>query len=229
MGATKRRAAPTLLIAVAFLSCLTQQVKAGELHACFVPEYHGGPTCTDQIVAALAGAQKSILVQAYGFTSAPIAKALVDAHKRGVEVRVILDKSNRTQQYSSATFLQNMGIPPVIDAQHAIAHNKVMVIDGHEVVTGSFNFTKAAEAKNGENVVFIDDDALAKAYAQNWQDHAAHSVAGLSQLRDGCAAESRGLSECGSRAGGGVSTGQGLSVNGWSGTNAGGERRRPSS
>lgn len=78
-------------------------------------------------------------------TSAPIAKALLNAHKRGVKMEVILDKSQRTQKYSSATFLLNVGIPVKIDAQHAIAHNKVMIIDGETVITGSFNFTRAAE------------------------------------------------------------------------------------
>ncbi len=67
----------------------------------------------------------------------------MDAHKRGVEVQVVLDKSQRTEKYSSADFLVNMGIPVRIDARHAIAHNKVMVIDGQTVITGSFNFTKA--------------------------------------------------------------------------------------
>jgi len=154
-------------------------VESGEvetIHPCFTPEYHGGPSCTDQIVSAIGGAHESILVQAYGFTSAPIAKALGDAHKRGVHIRVILDKSVLKEGYSSATFLQHMGIPPLIDSHHAIAHNKVMVIDTREVVTGSFNFTKAAEEKNAENVVFIDDPAVARVYAQNWTDHAAHSV-----------------------------------------------------
>jgi hypothetical protein len=82
-------------------------------------------------VDALTGAKKSVLVQAYSFTSAPIAKALVDAHRRGVEVKVILDRSNRTAHYSAATFLAHAGIPVWIDAQHAIAHDKVMIIDGN--------------------------------------------------------------------------------------------------
>jgi hypothetical protein len=46
-------------------------------------------------------------MQAYSFTSAPIAKALVDAHKRGVKVFAVLDKSNETGKYSAATFLNN--------------------------------------------------------------------------------------------------------------------------
>jgi len=167
-------AALTVLLAFSFLA---NSGEAGQVHACFTPEYHGGATCTEQIVSAIASARKSIFVQAYGFTSAPIAKALVGAHKRGIDVRVILDKSNVREGYSSATFLQHMGITPLIDSEHAIAHNKVMVIDAREVITGSFNFTKAAEEKNAENVVFIDDPAVATAYAQNWRDHAAHSVA----------------------------------------------------
>ena len=77
------------------------------------------------------------------------------AHKRGIKVEVILDRSQRTQKYSSAAFLYNVGIPVKIDAQHAIAHNKVMVIDGETVITGSFNFTKAAEERNAENLLII--------------------------------------------------------------------------
>src|ERR1039458_7346670 len=87
------------------------------------------------------------------------AKALVEAHRRGVKVEVVLDRSQRTEKYSSATFVRNEGIPCFIDAQHAIAHNKVMVIDGLTVITGSFNFTKAAEANNAENLLVIQDTA----------------------------------------------------------------------
>ena len=71
--------------------------------------------------------------------------------------------------------LVNMGIPTWIDAQHAIAHNKVMVIDGATVITGSFNFTKAAEENNAENMLVIRDKALADKYAANWQAHVEHS------------------------------------------------------
>jgi hypothetical protein len=69
----------------------------------------------------------------------------------------------------------NMGIPTKIDAQHAIAHNKVMVIDGQTVITGSFNFTKAAEENNAENLLVIRSPELAAKYAANWKVHADHS------------------------------------------------------
>ena len=94
--------------------------------------------CTEAIIKELNKAKSIILVQAYFFTSAPIAKALLNAHKRAVKVEVILDKSQRTQKYSPATSLFNAGIPVKIDSQHTVAHNKVMIIDGETVITGSF-------------------------------------------------------------------------------------------
>jgi phosphatidylserine/phosphatidylglycerophosphate/cardiolipin synthase-like enzyme len=138
---------------------------------CFTPKGN----CTELIVNAVAGAKTSILVQAYIFTSAVIAKALLEAHKGGVQVQVILDKSNRTEKYSSADFLANQGVPTTIDAEHAIAHNKVMIIDGETVLTESFNFTKAAQEKNAENALIMRDQALIAQYTQNWQVHRQHS------------------------------------------------------
>src|SRR5712691_6565080 len=135
---------------------------------------HGG--ATDAVVREVNAATTKVFVQAYSFTSAPIAKALVDAHQRGVNVLAVLDKSNETEKYSAATFLVNAGIQTLIDDQHAIAHSKVMVIDSVTVITGSFNFTKAAEEKNAENLLVIKDaPALVEAYEQNIRAHAAHA------------------------------------------------------
>jgi len=130
---------------------------------------------TEAVVNALERATNSVLVQAYSFTSAPIAKALVEAHRRGVQVKVILDKSQRTEKYSEADFLKNSEVPTLIDAQHAIAHNKIMILDDCLVLTGSFNFTKAAEENNAENLLVINDPALAKDYVANWHVHEQHS------------------------------------------------------
>jgi phosphatidylserine/phosphatidylglycerophosphate/cardiolipin synthase-like enzyme len=130
---------------------------------------------TEAIVKELENAKTSILVQAYSFTSAPIAKALVAAHEGGVKVEILLDKSHLTAQYTSAPFVAKAGIPVKIDSAHDIAHNKIMIIDGETVITGSFNFTKSAEDKNAENLLVIRDKALAEKYIKNWQEHAAHS------------------------------------------------------
>ena len=122
------------------------------------------------IIRTIGEAKKTIQVQAYSFTNADIAKALLEAHKRGVNVRVVLDKSQETEKYTSATFLANAGVPVRIDDDFAIAHSKIMILDGETVITGSFNFTKAAEERNAENVLVIrGNKELAKLYLQNWQ------------------------------------------------------------
>lgn len=128
------------------------------------------------IVDTIGQAKETIYVQAYNFTSAPIAKALVDASRRGVKVEAILDKSQKKATYTGATFLKNEGIPVWIDDKHAIAHNKVMILDGDMLITGSFNFTKAAEEKNAENLLIIRDAGLAKIYLTNFRQHQNHSV-----------------------------------------------------
>jgi phosphatidylserine/phosphatidylglycerophosphate/cardiolipin synthase-like enzyme len=127
------------------------------------------------IVSQINQAKQTILVQAYSFTAEPIAKALLEAHKRGVKVQAILDKSQRSGRYTSATFLANSGIPTFIDDAHPIAHNKIMVLDGETVITGSYNFTKAAEEKNAENLLILKSRELAKIYTNNWQNHLKHS------------------------------------------------------
>ena len=125
--------------------------------------------CTSAIIKELEKANNSIFVQAYSFTSAPIAEALLNAFKRGIKVQVILDKRQKTQKDSKATFFIDNGIPVMID-KHAKAHNKVMVIDGETVITGSFNFTNAAEKKNAENLLIIHDRKLAEKYVKNWDE-----------------------------------------------------------
>lgn len=99
----------------------------------------------------------------------------MDAHTRGVAVEVLLDKSQRRDQYTVADFLAHAGVPTYIDAAHGKAHNKIMVVDGLTVITGSFNFTKAAEDSNAENLLVIRDKALADRYVEHWQAHADHS------------------------------------------------------
>ncbi len=135
---------------------------------------HGG--CQDAIVKEIGQAKESVHVQAYSFTNAAIAKALVEAKKRGVKVEVVIDQKRIRESYSEATFFCNQGIPTWSDGKHAIAHNKVMVIDGKTVITGSFNFTKAAEESNAENLLILRLPDLAAKYEKNYQRHLSHSV-----------------------------------------------------
>ncbi len=166
-----------LLLVTAFFTCVSpiHSQEKPSLQPIWSVYFSPNGGCTDAIIKELNNAKVSVLVQAYSFTSAPIAKALLNAHKRGVKVEVILDKSQKGEKYSSADFLVNSGIPTKIDAAHAIAHNKVMIIDGEVVITGSFNFTKAAEEKNAENLLVIRNRNLAALYVENWKKHLEHS------------------------------------------------------
>lgn len=124
---------------------------------------------TDLVVKAMGEGKKTIRVAAYSFTSKPIAQALLEAHKRGVDVKVVVDKSQGKAKYTSAHFLANVGIPTRVDFKYSIMHNKFIVIDDVNVELGSFNFTAAAEHKNAENVLVLRGDlAVAKQYTTEW-------------------------------------------------------------
>lgn len=125
---------------------------------------------TDAIINLIAEAHQSIRVAAYSFTSKDIAEALIAAHDHGIDVKVVLDKSNVTARYSKAGLIAGAGIPVRIDYEYAIMHNKFMIVDNVTVETGSFNYTKAAEQKNAENVIILHGQPdVAKQYRDNWQ------------------------------------------------------------
>lgn len=164
----KRILSTFCLFSVCYLfSCLaiSKTNSCPKIQVCFTP----GQNCTAEITDVIDAAKQSIFIQAYNFTSAPIAAHLIAAKKRGVKVNVILDKSQKTQRYSASRFLVNQHIPCWIDYKPAIAHNKIMIIDEKEVITGSFNFTKAAQNKNAENLLIIRDPTLANLYLKNWR------------------------------------------------------------
>lgn len=138
---------------------------------CFTP----GENCTEEVVQEIAKAKQEILVQAYSFTSVPIAKALSEAFVRRVKVSVVLDRSQENGKGSEAEFLAGAGIPVYIDSAHAIAHNKVIIIDESVLITGSFNFTKAAQDRNAENLLVLHSPTLAMSYLKNWKIHRGHS------------------------------------------------------
>ena len=132
------------------------------------------------VLKAIGSAKKTIRLAAYSFTSKPVLQALLEARRRGVDVKCTLDKSNRNNKpgEAAANILANAGIPVRIDSMHAIHHNKYIIIDDRSVETGSFNYSKAAAQSNAENAVLISDDLkLASQYTENWKLHWGHSEA----------------------------------------------------
>jgi phosphatidylserine/phosphatidylglycerophosphate/cardiolipin synthase-like enzyme len=173
-----------LLIATGFTGALTLlYLLRTAHHAWFTPPSvqsffspKGG--CTEAIVREIGHARHEILVLAYSFTSKPIAQALVDAKLRGVHVEIVLDHSNEHELYTDLHYFLEQGLTPVIDPHHAIAHNKVMVIDSRTVLTGSFNFTHHAENDNAENLLVIKGHPeLVRAYKDNFHTHKSHARA----------------------------------------------------
>ena len=128
------------------------------------------------IVKAIDDSEREVLVQAYGFTHNAIAQALVRAHQRGVTVRVLLDQKSDTSNRYVVGVLTDAQIELREDGKHAIAHNKVMVIDQTIVITGSFNFTNSAATRNAENFLVLKSADLAERYRLQWQNHWAHGV-----------------------------------------------------
>lgn len=149
----------------------------GTIEYAFTP----GDDATGMIVRAVDGARLQILVQAFSFTHVGIASALIRAERRGVDVRVIADLGQIDLiDRNVIPSLTDAGIPVFTDAEHAAAHNKVMVIDAGTkspiLITGSFNFTHAAQYRNAENLVlFRGNLELTRAYLDNWMRHLKHS------------------------------------------------------
>jgi hypothetical protein len=136
------------------------------LQTCFTPTEN----CVKLIVAQINAAQSEILVQANSLSAKPLIKALGRAHQRGVKVRVILDKADERRRDRTGPWLIAQRILPQVDTGVASAHNKIMIIDRDTVITGSFNFTEAAQKKNAENVLLIKGHPeIADAYTKNWQ------------------------------------------------------------
>lgn len=141
----------------------------------FTPSTHE-PSAARAIVKAIDESQREVLVQAYGFTHNGIAQALVRAHQRGVDVRVLMDQKSQIANQYVVGVLTEAHVVLRQDGKHAIAHNKVMVIDQSLVITGSFNFTNSAATRNAENVLILRSEGLADQYRQAWQSHWQHSV-----------------------------------------------------
>ncbi len=131
----------------------------------FCPEDH----CSSVVIGWISRANSSIDLAMYSFTLDSIGDALVNVHKRGINVRVILER-NQINQWSEYGKLKKNGIKVVIDKNPRYMHNKFMVIDGKVVLTGSYNYTKEADTRNDENLVVIISGKVARAYDDEFEE-----------------------------------------------------------
>jgi len=139
---------------------------------CFSPE----EDCAAFAARAVDNAEREILVGAYGLTTGSgIVEALVRAKGRGVDVRLIADKTTPCPATNGIEPLAAAGVPIWIDGQARIAHAKTMVIDEAVTLMGPMNWTRGAAA-NSENLNLVSSPAIAAAYAAHWRARLAVSV-----------------------------------------------------
>ncbi len=142
----------------------SSNAETDNLNVCFTPP----SGCGSLIAKEISKAKDSIYIQAFGLTSQKIVDQLIKAKQNGIEIRVLLDRSNLHDRYSKMHELKRAGIDVSIDKVPGIAHNKIMIIDKSKVITGSFNFTNAADNRNAENVLLIENSDIAETYLQSW-------------------------------------------------------------
>jgi len=128
---------------------------------CFTP----GGQCEVFISNRIDQAKSELLVQAYHLTNKKIINAICEAKVRGVTVVLIVDKAAKKELNKITSACYNKAY---IDHKKAIAHNKVIIIDNQSVITGSYNFTSAAEQRNAENVLWLNKSGISQQYRNNF-------------------------------------------------------------
>ncbi len=123
------------------------------------------------VLDAIGAAKSSIEMAAYEFTDKTVADALIQAHRAGVAVRVVIDLKAAHDKYCVLPMLLAAGIPVRLDPKHAISHDKLQILDRVGVEEGSYNFSYASgRGKNAENCLYFRNaPTLAEAYEQHWQ------------------------------------------------------------
>lgn len=132
---------------------------------CFSP----GGGCASVLTRWIGQATSSIHVLIYSFTLNQVSDAIISAKNRGVDVKIVMERSNANEQGAEYTRLKNAGISIRLDSNSADMHDKLAIIDGHIVITGSFNWSAAANSRNNENLVVIDSSTWAAAFEAQFQ------------------------------------------------------------
>jgi hypothetical protein len=164
--------ASILLLVLGFLSSSFCSASS-EIEVYFSP--NGG--AAHAIIKKIESAEKSIAVAMYAFTSGDLAKALVKAHEKGIDVRILLDGDFIKNEYSKHNFLSKRGVSVRVDKSHVTRpekikgymHHKFAIIDNKILITGSYNWTASAEEKSDENLlIFNNAPDLVKAYKKEF-------------------------------------------------------------
>lgn len=156
---------PLMLLSLpSIVSAPAPPAASGLVEYCFSP----GGNCADRVTYWIGRANSSVHVLIYSFTLSNIRDALIKKSQT-MDVKIVLERKNVDEQGSQYSNLKNAGVQIRLDTNKADMHDKVAIIDGHIIVTGSFNWSTAANQYNNENLVVLDNQAWAQAYEQQFQ------------------------------------------------------------
>ena len=155
-------------ILIVIMCVIPANIKA-ETEVYFTPS----KDCENLIISEIQQAQKNIDIAIYSFTHKRIAKALIKAHKNGISIRLLAQKSGKD---SKAIALFNRGLDVQVNNKYSYLHDKFAIFDNARVITGSYNWTRHASNNNSENCLLIKkEDKTIKAYQDRfiklWQEN----------------------------------------------------------
>lgn len=122
----------------------------------------------NRIIAKVAGAQSNIRFLAFSFTDYPLAKAMIDRAAAGVDVAGVYEKTGSETEGAEMRTFFCAHVPVRQDGNPRFLHDKIIIIDNHLVISGSFNFSSNATDNNDENVIMIDNPDIAALYMQEF-------------------------------------------------------------
>lgn len=117
---------------------------------------------TNRILELIKNAKTYIYIPTFLITHNEIATELINAHNRGVDVRIIIDANSVTTRNTKHSQLRKSGIMLKTENYAGKLHAKTMIIDDTYFVSGSMNFSNSGANKNDENLVIIKDKDIAK-------------------------------------------------------------------
>lgn len=124
---------------------------------------------TGDVARMIADAQESVEFLAFSFTSDPLAEALIAAHRRGIRVRGVIESRNARGSGGELGKFQAAGLDVLADGNCYLLHDKVFIVDGERVVTGSFNWSANAQEANDENTITVENAWFAERYQEQFQ------------------------------------------------------------
>jgi phosphatidylserine/phosphatidylglycerophosphate/cardiolipin synthase-like enzyme len=122
----------------------------------------------DHIIPIVANAQSNIRFLAFSFTDYPLAKAMIDRAAVGVDVAGVYEKVGSETEGAELKTFYCAGVPVRQDGNPRFLHHKLIIVDNHIVISGSFNFSSNATENNDENVIIIDNAEIANLYMQEF-------------------------------------------------------------